>query len=310
MMTTRRQRGSANISNAAAGSRRSERRSSLTAKKNRGHENTGQGTIPPPPPLPQPVTQTSPVRVNESSTTLEDTSMSGVEQHVSTENNEDENNDNVDNEENECDLGIPAEVSGGVGMRGSADDVSAMSTYVDPRNFHLTYNFRALKEKMSSVHPDIQRSVEGAIQGLIKEVEDLASREAHLNSRLKVLTQGYKAQCGKGWKKFAKDMKGIDLMNNRKIRECINTSVPDMILKPGWYIFSQKETAFSYKFIRYSAVTLTAGFQGWKDYWDNYLAPTINYQLGNKRNNLVQKIRRNWMCECVACLSSLQYMFL
>lgn len=234
------------------------------------------------------------------------------------EEDEDDNEEGLsmtdgDNEEddgdNEEDNGVPNEVGRGEGTGASADDVSTMTTYVDPRGFHSRFDFGALRKKMAPCHPDLQRSVEEAIKGLIAEVQDLVSRDELLNQRLTILTQGYNAKCGKGKKRFAKDMKGIDTINMTKIRTCIN-NIPDMILREGWHVYSEKETSFSHKFLRYSGVSVTAGFRGWRDYWENFLAPTISSQLGNRRNNLVQKIRRTWMCECMDVLSAFQFIVL
>ena len=196
--------------------------------------------------------------------------------------------------------GVPRHVNlGGVARAGSStssDDISAFSS-VNTKDFHLRYDFPALRAKLATVDQAVARCVEEGLNGLVGEIRDLKKKETSLKERLVILTRGYQEKCGKGKRKFAKEVRGLDLVNLGKVRNCLNSVVPDMILRDGWAVYSTRETSFCQKFIKYSDVSVPNEFSGWKDYWNSFLAPTINYQISNKRNNLVQKIRMQWTSE-------------
>lgn len=188
------------------------------------------------------------------------------------------------------------------GTSGTSDDVSTFSSGMDTRDFHLKHDFEALRGKLVNLDPATKKSLEEALDGLLGEVKDLKRKEESMEERLAILTKGYREKCGKGKRKFQREVRGLDLVNVDKVRNCLNHRVPDMILRENWAVYSERDNTFCQKFIQYAGVSVTNGFRDWKDYWCNFLAPLINYQLSNKRNNLVQKIRLQWYSELMRAL--------
>lgn len=71
----------------------------------------------------------------------------------------------------------------------------------------------------------------------------------------------------------------------------------EVILREGWDSWSKDARAFCQKNIRKAEVTMPTGYNDMTHYWRQYIAPMINYCMGNKRNNLHQIVKRIWMSD-------------
>ena len=119
--------------------------------------------------------------------------------------------------------------------------------------------------------------------------------------RLETFTLDYVERSGRGKNRFIKNMKKLDDINSEKISRVVNDIVApnEMILREGWDSWSEDGRTFCQKFINKSEVMKPSGYNDMANYWRQYIAPMINYCMGNKRNNLHQIVKRTWMSKMV-----------
>ena len=125
----------------------------------------------------------------------------------------------------------------------------------------------------------------------------MRNTQVHMKTRVEVMTNAYRIKCGRGKNRFARDMKHLDGFNTTRICKCVDAMVVprSMILKPGWDVYSENVNSFCQIFLKNANITASAEYASMNSYWMLFVAPTINYSLGARRNNLVQAIRRKWV---------------
>ena len=156
-------------------------------------------------------------------------------------------------------------------------------------------SFRSQEDYLLHVLSDNRR-----ITGEVRELK----RKCELqNIRLETFTMDYVERSGRGKNRFIKNMKKLDDINSEKISRVVNDIVApnEMILREGWDSWSEDSRAFCQKFIRKAEVIMPTGYNDMSHYWRQYIAPMINYCMGNKRNNLHQIVKRIWMSKMM-CL--------
>ena len=164
-------------------------------------------------------------------------------------------------------------------------------------DFEAGHDFNLLQGLIRDVDDAVRDEVMSVVHGLRSQVTRMRNSQDHMRTRVEVMTHAYRIKCGRGKNRFARDMKHVDGFNTTKIRKCVDAMVVprSMILKPGWDVYSDSVKSFCQIFLQKAAITVSGEYASMKSYWMLFVAPTINYSLGSRRNNLVQAIRRKWV---------------
>lgn len=164
-------------------------------------------------------------------------------------------------------------------------------------DFEAGHDFNVLQRLIGNMDDAERDEVMMVVQGLRSQVTRMRNTQDHMRTRVEVMTHAYRIKCGQGKNRFARDMKHVDCFNTTKICKCVDAMVVPraMILKPEWDVYSDSVQSFCQIFLQKAAITVSAEYASMKSYWMLFVAPTINYSLGSRRNNLVQAIRRKWV---------------
>ena len=132
---------------------------------------------------------------------------------------------------------------------------------------------------------------------ITREVAEMKRKCELQKIRLETFTLDYVERSGRGKNRFIRNMKKLDDINSEKISRVVNDIVApnEMILREGWDSWSEDGRTFCQKIINKAGVMNPSGYNDMANYWRQYIAPMINYCMGNKRNNLHQIVKRTWM---------------